>query len=186
MRARGLARHSTGRAPCEAGAVAVEFALVLPILVMLLLGIATTGLSYTHAIGVTNAVREGARFGATADATDGTTWANDTITRVRGTQFDDPSSETAVCVQLWKVGPGGGPVAEACSQGTVTPDLSLPATATDRPAIPSGATTGTCVVRVVAARNFSINIAIVPVWNRVSVATSVARYERMDLVSTCG
>ena len=53
----------------ERGAVAVEFALVLPLLVMLLLGIATTGLSYTHAIGVTNAVREGARFGATADAT---------------------------------------------------------------------------------------------------------------------
>ena len=186
MRARGLSRRFTGRARPEVGAVAVEFALVLPILVMLLLGIATTGLSYTHAIGVTNAVREGSRFGATADATDGATWASDSINRVRGTQFDDPSSETAVCVQLWKVGSGQVGSAGDWSQGTVTPALTLPTNASDRPAIPSGAPTGTCVVRVIAARNFSINVAIVPVWNRVSVATSVARYERMDLVPTCG
>lgn len=167
----------------EAGAVAVEFALVLPILVMLLLGITTTGLSYSHAIGVTNAVREGSRFGATTDATVGATWAADTIKRVRGTQFDDPSDETAVCVQLWKVGTGA--VSGDCSQGAVTPPLALPVTANDPPEVPSGVPTGACIVRVVAARNFSINIAIVPVWNRVHVSSSVARYERMDEVATC-
>lgn len=83
----------------ERGAVAVEFALVLPLLVMLLLGVTTSGLSYSNALGVTNAVREGARFGATADATS-TTWAADVISRVRATQFDDPAAETAVCAQL--------------------------------------------------------------------------------------
>ena len=51
--------------------------------------------------------------------------------------------------------------------------------------VPRGLPDGACVVRVVAARNFSINIAIVPVWKRVSVSTSVARYERMDTVTPC-
>ncbi len=68
-----LQRHgdrTRGRARLdERGAVAVEFALVLPVLVMLLLGITTAGLSYSHAIGLTNAVREGSRFGATTLAT---------------------------------------------------------------------------------------------------------------------
>ena len=91
-----------GRAKGERGAVAVEFALVLPLLVMLLLGIATAGLSYTRAIGVTNAVREGARFAATADASVPATWSSDVISRVRATQFDDPSLDTEICVQLWK------------------------------------------------------------------------------------
>ena len=168
----------------ESGAVAVEFALVLPVLVMLLLGITTSGLSYTHAIGATNAVREGSRFGATADASVPATWAGDVIKRVRGTQFDDPTSETAVCVQLWKKGTGS--LAGTCSQGTVTPNLALPATETARPAVPDDLAAGACVVRVLAARNFTINVAIVPAWNRVNVAASVARYERTDKVASCG
>jgi Flp pilus assembly protein TadG len=45
----------------EDGAVAVEFALVLPILVVMLLGIMEFGLLYNAQITVTNAAREGAR-----------------------------------------------------------------------------------------------------------------------------
>ena len=168
----------------ECGAVAVEFALVLPVLVILLLGITTSGISYSHAIGATNAVREGSRFGATADAGVPATWAADVIKRVRGTQFDDPTSETAVCVQLWKK--GSGSLAGSCSQGTVQPNLTLPTTETASPAVPAGLATGACVVRVIAARNFTINIAVAPAWNRVNVATSVARYERTDKVASCG
>jgi Flp pilus assembly protein TadG len=48
--------------------VAVEFALVFPLLVMLLFGIITAGISFAHSLGLTNAVREGARFGAISDA----------------------------------------------------------------------------------------------------------------------
>ena len=175
---------SDRRTRSDRGAVAVEFALVLPVLVMLMLGITTSGLSYTHAIGATNAVREGSRFGATADASIPATWAGDVIKRVRGTQFDDPSSETAVCVQLWKKGTGS--LGGSCSQGTVTPSLALPTTETADPKVPTELAAGACVVRVLAARNFTINVAVVPAWNRVNVATSVARYERTDKVTTCG
>ena len=47
------------------GAVVVEFALVLPILVALLLGVTTAGLAYNKKLNMTYATREGARFGAT-------------------------------------------------------------------------------------------------------------------------
>lgn len=45
----------------ERGAVAVEFALVLPLLVMLVTGIIQFGLYYNAKLTLTHAVREGAR-----------------------------------------------------------------------------------------------------------------------------
>src|SRR4051812_20754999 len=90
------------------GAAAVEFALVVPVLAMLLFGIITAGLSYSQALGLTNSVREGARFGSSSDASAAVAaqWADDVIARVRQTQFDDPNAASQVCVQLWKVGTG--------------------------------------------------------------------------------
>lgn len=46
------------------GASAVEFALLLPILVMLLVGIIQMGMAYSNYISVTHAAREGARLAA--------------------------------------------------------------------------------------------------------------------------
>ena len=154
---------------------------------MMLLGVATTGLAYSHALGVTNAVREGARFGATANAGVPATWSNDTISRVRATQFDDPSGKTAICVQLWRVAPSGGTqVAGDCHQGdgSVSPPLALPTGPTVRPAVPAGLPTNACVVRVIAARNFTINIALAK-WDRVRISHAVTRFERTDVVPTC-
>ena len=151
----------------ERGAVAVEFALILPILVMLLVGIVTTGVSYSNALGATNAVREGTRFGATADSSP--SWAADVIARTRATQFDDPGSETKICVQLYKQ--GAGEVHGSCSAG-----LSMPTAAQD-PKVPAGLTAGTCVVRVLATRPFTIN-TVLKQWDRVMTRFAVARYER--------
>ena len=163
----------------ESGAVAVEFALVLPLLVVLVLGITTSGLSYTHAIGVTNAVREGARFGATADASS-SSWLADVRARVRATQFDDTTSDTtsttAVCVQLVRQGSPNVAVKESCVSAA-GPSLTMPAL-TAFPAVPAGLPPESCVVRVIAAREFQINIAVVPVWTGTLVRGSVARYER--------
>ena len=168
------------------GAVAVEFALVVPILAMLLFGIVTAGLSYSQALGLTNAVREGARFGSSADASSAVAsqWADDVIQRVRQSQFDDPSSVSQVCVQLWKVGTGAIANTGKCSTTGAASYISVPATATADPAVPSGAT-GTCVVRVLAARPFSVFIGVAT-WNSVKVTGSVERYERKDKVTTCG
>lgn len=169
------ARHRDGR-----GAVAVEFALIFPLLVMLLLGITTAGLSFSHAIGVTNAVREGSRFGATADAS-AASWSSDVISRVRTTQFDDAGATTEICVQLWQKG-NPTPLAQSCD-GSVA-GVELPANETDAPAVPADLAPGACVVRVIAGRPFTINIGVV-VWDEVNVDYAVARYERRDEVPAC-
>jgi len=56
------------RARGEDGAALVEFALVLPILVMLALGIMTGGIVVNRKLDVSHATREGARYGATLPA----------------------------------------------------------------------------------------------------------------------
>ncbi|WP_052667462.1 TadE/TadG family type IV pilus assembly protein [Nitriliruptor alkaliphilus] len=49
----------------ERGSNAVEFALVLPILIMIMFGIFYGGLAYDRQLTLTQGAREGARFGAT-------------------------------------------------------------------------------------------------------------------------
>ena len=49
----------------QRGAALVEFALLLPLLLMLLLGIVSVGLAYNHQISLTHAARESGRFAAT-------------------------------------------------------------------------------------------------------------------------
>jgi len=162
----------------------VELALVLPILLMLLFGLTTAGISMTNAIGLSNAVREGSRFGATAHPNNASlpfsnaqwdTWAADTIARVRGTQFDDTSSATAVCVDMYKVGTGTIGGSQHCNQGngSVSPALD----ATKAPAVTTGIANGTCVVRVWSARPFEINLVVAPVKAGYVRRNSVAQYE---------
>lgn len=187
--------RAVSRTRDESGAVAVEFALVLVPLVMILMGTVTAGVSYSHAIGLTNAVREGARFGATTQisattpvpAADATTWANNVIARVRQTQFDDSantaSSSTSVCVQLYKQGPGPVANTTVCDNGgSNAPTLatSILTSPSADPSVPAGLTTGICVVRVVAARKFSISIGVanLPPGGGTLKRFSVARYER--------
>jgi hypothetical protein len=63
------ARPDPGGARRESGAALVEFALVLPVFLMLLLGMMTGGLAYSRKLSIAQAAREGARFGATLPIT---------------------------------------------------------------------------------------------------------------------
>ncbi|MEA2016599.1 MAG: TadE/TadG family type IV pilus assembly protein [Actinomycetota bacterium] len=47
---------------CKKGSSAVEFAIILPILIMLILGIVQFGVAYNNYIALTHAAREGARL----------------------------------------------------------------------------------------------------------------------------
>lgn len=51
----------------EHGASAVEFAIILPVLLMLLFGIVEFGLAYRDYLAVTHAAREGARMAAVGE-----------------------------------------------------------------------------------------------------------------------
>lgn len=57
-------RRTPGKLNNEEGATAVEFALVLPILVLLVFGIIQFGFIFFHYISITHAAREGARWAA--------------------------------------------------------------------------------------------------------------------------
>jgi Flp pilus assembly protein TadG len=58
----------------ERGAVIVEFALVLPVLLLLILGTFTAGIAYNRSQDLSHAAREASRFGATLPA--GATWVS--------------------------------------------------------------------------------------------------------------
>lgn len=71
----------------ESGAAMVEFAIVLPLLLVLVLGIIDFGRALFVLNNLTNAAREGARFGATRIEPPPTNGAVQTAVRNRVTQY---------------------------------------------------------------------------------------------------
>ncbi|MGH9003198.1 MAG: TadE/TadG family type IV pilus assembly protein [Acidimicrobiia bacterium] len=53
----------------ERGAALVEFALILPVLVVITFGMIGAGIAYNHKMDITYAAREGARYGSTLPLT---------------------------------------------------------------------------------------------------------------------
>lgn len=103
-----LSRAMRSRPPgsAERGAALVEFALLLPVLVSLILGLTTSGIAYNRKISMTDAVREGSRFGATLAASpfaasDLSTWSTSVTQRVYDLSGGELSaSQGTVCAQL--------------------------------------------------------------------------------------
>lgn len=88
----------------EQGVAIVEFALIVPVLVMLLLGIATSGSAYNQKLSIAHAAREGSRYAArvSPDQTFSSgTWASnvrDLLKARAGGELDDESD--TICVAL--------------------------------------------------------------------------------------
>lgn len=87
----------------ERGAVVVEFGLVLPLLLALFLGIFSGGQAYSDKISLIEAVREGARYGASlplgTGATPVTTWETGVRDRVVNASGGELVAAN-VCVKL--------------------------------------------------------------------------------------
>lgn len=145
------------------GASAVEMALVLPILVALMLGVITGGIAYSRTVSLNDAVRGGARVGATT--VDGTSWAG--TVRQRTVDYSaDGLALGQVCAQLVK----GSTILRS--------ECSLTGSAATPPANPAGTLSTDCLVKVWAVR--SVSIVAVPFTDfDVDVERhSVSRYER--------
>jgi Flp pilus assembly protein TadG len=87
----------------ERGATVVELSLVLPVLLSLTLGILTGGEAYSTKVQVVEAVREGARFGASLLLGTNATAVSDYETSVRNrvvSASNGALASTDVCVKL--------------------------------------------------------------------------------------
>lgn len=120
-----MSRISRGRTPgCpDRGAAAVEFALLVPMFVVLTIGMISAGFLFQQWIGITQGTREAARYGATLDVsaitpTPGPSgWVSHVATVTRdatGVSISDPGQ--VVCVALYYNGSWtsqGGPLTTA-------------------------------------------------------------------------
>ena len=81
----------------QGGATIVEFALLLPLIMALLLGVFTGGHAYFRKITVTDAVREGARYGASL--VDDASWVSGVKARVASSSGGELAT-SQVCAAL--------------------------------------------------------------------------------------
>lgn len=160
----------------DRGAVALEFALVLPLLVMLLLGIVTFGLAYSDHVALTNAVREGARFGAATDNV--SSWGSSVAQRTVDVydNADNPLTTASVCAVLYSnvstQTPPIQPVAASdpsCETGGTV--------AGDPPSNPSNPGDDSCFVKVWATQPAHLNWFLATTTVTMS-ASSVSYYDR--------
>lgn len=100
---------SSAQRGVDDGAAAVEFALLFPVFIALVLGMITAGISFERWIGITQGVREGSRVGATlsvestAPGNTGTvgTWlpiVYDSAKRATGLSGSEPGFDLCVAI----------------------------------------------------------------------------------------
>lgn len=135
----------------EYGAAAVEFALVVPLLAMLLIGTVTVGLAYSDHVALTNAVREGARLGATAPSD--SDWGQTVVDQTTAVyaNANNPLSNANVCATMVKLDSNGNP-----ETPTATSKLGANCDSITPPATPTNAK-DVCVVKVWAVQPTSVN-----------------------------
>jgi hypothetical protein len=107
----------------ERGAALVEFAFVLPLLLMLLLGTVTGGLTYSRRLSIENAAREAARYGATLSVeTNLNSWLDDVAAVAVGAATGDLDLGVAgrtICVAY--VHPSGADPLDTTTSLTIDP-----------------------------------------------------------------
>ena len=150
----------------ERGAAAVEFALVIPLLLMILFGLITTGLTFSDHLSATNAVREGARYGAAADISQ-VSWATSVRDRVKQVYFNAGVTVTddQICVKLVQAG------------GT-TSNQHTGANCGVSPSAPTNMAAGSCAVFVWMQRPSTIRLLVFPDLEFDIGAEAVAYYGR--------
>ena len=157
----------------DSGAAAVEFALVLPILCMLLFGIISFGFAMSDKIALVNAVREGARFGAST--VNDANWGASVLARTEGTyaNAESPLQDSQVCALLWKQVSGVQSIVASSTAGCETGGTS----AGSVPSAPADVPDDSCFLMVWAAKPKDLNWLVTATTVTLS-AQSVAVYDR--------
>jgi Flp pilus assembly protein TadG len=109
--------HRTARARQERGASAVEFALVLPLLLAIVFGIIDFGLIMAQKATLASAARTGARYGSVNAYTSNHTCAN-VVTQVRDAAVTIGMNSSQVDVTVKRVARPAGTETVVCSSGS--------------------------------------------------------------------
>ena len=155
----------------------VEFALLLPVVASLLMGILTGGLAYNKKIAVTDAVRGAARYGATLS--DSSTFAANVRDRLVLLSAGELSNAD-VCVELIRAG-ASNTVTRSWYAGAG--NSSCPAQFGTAPTTPT-VNTGSCVVKVWAMKTAKLQAVLVNSDLELK-ARSVAGFERGIPAGSC-
>ncbi len=155
----------------------MEFALILPIVVSLLMGMVTGGLAYNKKIAMTDAVRGAARYGATlADSSTFATSVRDRLVQLSASEL----SGGDVCVQLVR---GGSTEVVVRSWYASSANTSCPSTFGTAPTTPT-VNDGYCVVKVWGMKEAKLQAVLFNSDLRLK-AGSVAAFERGTPAGTC-
>lgn len=146
----------------DRGATLVEFAILAPLLFALVFGTITGGIALSRKNSMTNAVREGARFGATVP--ESASWATSVRDRTVSLAGGDLTN-AQVCVEL--------------TMGSGSRVTGTPATCpfSGIPPVPAGVAPDQCVVRVWAERTSQLE-AVFFTRDLTLRSNAVARFER--------
>jgi len=140
FRSRVATTHGGCRRRSQRGAAAIEFALVLPILVIIVFGIIAFGIGFTQKQTLSSAVRDGARFGSVGIyvAAAGTPrTCGDVIAKTRQNASTIGMTGSDVSVTVTRGGTSvcaatgatvtGSPGASPCANASPTDDLTVKA-----------------------------------------------------------
>lgn len=163
----------------------MEFAILLPVFVMFALGTVTGGQSYSNKIGLTQAAREGARFGATLSMPPpGGTSIGDWLEQVRlatvaasGDDLRAGQDSSTMCVSFVY-----GQDATKNTKITMTTSGSVTSATTGSTSTcwSDGVTQADNRVQVEITRQVDLNIGV-KVWHPTTTARAVIHYERTAL-----
>lgn len=165
-------RRRDSRLSGDTGAALVEFAIIAPLIFALILGLVTGGVSLSRKNSMTNAVREGARMGATLP--EDSAWATSVRDRVTSLSGNDLVA-SQVCVKLIRK-PTATTETVRRSAPSTCPFGGEPSSA--------GIPVGECAVKVWARRASDLEVLF---FSRplTLTASSVSRYEREGSPATC-
>jgi Flp pilus assembly protein TadG len=154
----------------QRGAAAVEFAIIAPLFFMICFGMISSGITFNRQQGITAAVREGARYGATLPlGSSGATWVaavNSVIVQAANGELDSTVTPAPVICIAVVSGDGTTVLAGYSTAGCTAPNF---------PFVDGGSGTQ-YRVEVVARRQSQIN-AILFSLNPTIDSRAVARYE---------
>ena len=153
-------REQAGVRFSDRGAVLVEMAFALPLLIMLIVGMVSAGIAYNHQLALTHAAREGGRLAATLPVTNFGSldlWLDEVAARVvedATGSLDAGVPGLVVCVAY--VHPGGSPpTTKRIDDGGVVPPMPYP---TGDPCFADGRPDQEVRVQVRVARETDFNV----------------------------